>query len=94
MFRMFESLVPAGALSIVPPLCFTLWFFFTARQKLIHIIPPRVRNPAKYILISCTPLVTISDAIGAFVGVSYRKHEALCFRGLTVTFHMQVQLMV
>ncbi|KAF9648308.1 hypothetical protein BDM02DRAFT_2325746 [Thelephora ganbajun] len=69
-FRLVDIII--GGLTIAPMLCFTLWFLFTARRELIHTIPTRLRKSTKYILIGCIPLITISNAIGTFVGVSYR----------------------
>lgn len=73
--RTLEFPARVGGSSFIPVLCFTLWFYFTARQELIHKIPTRIRKPTKYILIGCIPLVTIFNAIGAFIGISYSESE-------------------
>lgn len=71
--RVLGLCVCAGGLSLVPLLCFVLWFYLTARENLLHIIPARLRKLTGYFLISFIPLVIASNAAGAFVGISYSE---------------------
>lgn len=72
-----------GGLSIVPLLCFAIWFFFAAQEELLYVIPGRLRKLTKYILISFIPLVAASNVTGAFVGISYRMVGGVIVIGFT-----------
>ncbi|KAF9781262.1 hypothetical protein BJ322DRAFT_265132 [Thelephora terrestris] len=66
-----------GSLSVVPLLCFTLWFSCVAQEKLLHVIPARLRKLTRYFLISCIPLIAVFNATGAFIGMSYRTYDGV-----------------